>query len=127
MATDPRQVNKSFTIMGSSFVPGAGALIDKLKPNQRIELLREPTNEHDKNAVKVMWGNRQLGWLPRGLAAAIAPLIDSGVNVIVRKAPPLPKFGAYRGVLELAYIPPLPTQDVPNADSEQGAGAPGGS
>lgn len=121
MAVDPRQINKSFTIMGSSFLAGAGALIDKLKPNQPVVLLREPTNEHDPNAVKVMWGVRQLGWLPRGLAANIAPLMDSGINVIARKAPPLPKFGAYRGVLELAYIPP-PSQEVPDADSEQAAG-----
>lgn len=124
MAVDPRQVNKPFTIMGSSFVPGAGALIDRLKPNQPLAFLREPTNEHDSNAVKIMWGARQLGWLPRGLAATIAPLMDAGVNVIVRKAPPLPKFGAYRGVLELAYVPPLP-QEVPNADSEQSAGTAG--
>lgn len=115
MAADPRQVNKPFTIMGSSFVSGAGALIDKLKSNQPLALVREPTNKHDKNAVMVVWGTRQLGWLPRQLASEIAPLIDSGVNVIVRKAPPLPRFGAYRGVLELAYVPPLTTEEVPNA------------
>jgi hypothetical protein len=50
-------------------------------------------------------GQRALGYLPRQLAAEIAPLMDQGVPVIVRKAPPLPRFGAYRGILELAYIP----------------------
>lgn len=100
------QVNKSFTLMGSSFIPGAGALIDRLKANQPLDLLREPTNEHDANAIKVMWGQQQLGWLPRGLAATIAPIMDAGVKVICRKAPPLPRFGSYRGILELAYVPP---------------------
>lgn len=134
MAIDPRQVNQSFTIMGSSFVPGAGALIDRLKPNQRLALVREPSNKHHANAVRIMWGDRLLGWVPRGLADTIAPLMDSVVNVIVRKAPPLPKFGAYRGVLELAYIPPSEqnpppertddsvrdgsTEEIPNVDSK---------
>lgn len=113
------QVNKSFTIMGSSFVPGAGALIDKLKANQPIRLVREPNNPADKNAVMVVWDKRQLGWLPRGLAAVIAPLMDAGVDVIARKAPPLVGFGAYRGILELAYVPPEPKEasdgDKPSA------------
>ncbi len=59
------QVNKAFTIMGSSFVPGASALIDRLKPNQRLELLREPTNPKHANAIKIMWSTKCLGWLPR--------------------------------------------------------------
>lgn len=121
---DPRQINKPFTIMGSSFVPGAGALIDRLKPNQEIALVREPTNPVHTNAIKVMLGLSPLGWLPRGLADELAPLMDSGVKIICRKAPPLPRFGAYRGVLELAYIPPE-TKEVPNADPEQAAGASG--
>ncbi len=116
------QVNKNFTIMGSSFCPGAGALIDQLRPNQILTLVREPTNLHDGNAVKVMWGARQLGWVPRGLAAAIAPIIDAGSEVIVRKASPLKEFGAYRGILELAFM--ITTEDVPDA-REQSAGAPG--
>lgn len=115
------QINRDFTIMGSSFCPGAGQLIDKLKPNQILALVREPTNSHDANAVKVMWGARQLGWVPRDLAATIAPIMDADVQVIVRKAPPLKRFGAYRGILELAYVQ---EEEVPNAD-EQGAGATG--
>lgn len=105
---DPRQINKSFTIMGSSFVNGATGLIDRLKPGQMLALLRQPNNPADKNAIAIMWGSRGLGWIPRGLAAEIAPLMDSGISVIVRKAAPLPSFGAYRGILELAYIPPEP-------------------
>jgi hypothetical protein len=119
------QVNKSFTIMGSSFIPGASALIDKLKPNQRLELVREPKNPKHANAVVIMWSTKKLGWLPRKLADDIAPLMDAGVNVICRKAPPLPKFGAYRGILELAYVPPEPaTQEVPNDSPGQSEQAP---
>lgn len=123
MATDPRQINKTFTLMGSSFISGAGALIDKLKPSSPLTLRRQPTNTADPNAVLVILaGTRALGWLPRQLAATIAPIMDSGVNVIVRKAPPLAKFGAYRGILELAYVP---NEEVPNAN-EQDASPPAG-
>lgn len=117
------QVSRTFTIMGSSFLPGAGGLIDRLKPNQMLAFKREPTNQHHANAVLVMWGERKLGWLPRQLADTIAPLMDAGVQVIVRKSPPIKGFGAYRGILELAYIPPDPvgtaeapaTEEAPNA------------
>lgn len=119
---DPGQINRTFTLMGSSFIGGAGALIDRLKPNVVLTLRRFPTNKHDANAVVVLWGESALGYVPRGLAAEIAPQMDSGVQVICRKAPPLPRFGAYRGVLELAYIPKL-KQEVPD-DSEQATGAP---
>lgn len=117
MAKDLRQITKSFTIMGSSFISGAGAMIDALKPNQTLVLVRQPDNKHDKNAVLVTWGTRSLGWVPRDLAAEIAPHIDAGVNVICRKAPPLPKFGAYRGVLELAYIPPEESTNASQPES----------
>lgn len=124
MPVDPRQVEKTFSLMGSSFIGGAGQLIDKLKPASPLTLKRQPENSHDKNAVLVILsgasGTRALGWLPRQLAQEIAPLLDSGVNVIVRKAPPLAKFGAYRGIFELAYIP---NEDASNAN-EQAAGSP---
>lgn len=117
MAIDPRQITKSFTLMGSSFIPGAGGLIDKLKSGQPLALLRQPNNEHDKNAVLVMWGKRPLGYLPRQLAAEVAPMMDADVPVIVRKSPPLPNFGAYRGILELAYVPPEPaSEQKPNPE-----------
>lgn len=121
---DPRQVNKVFTLMGSSFITGAGGLIDRLKPNQVLELRRQHNNEHDKNAVLVIWASRALGWVPRGLAAEIAPLMDAGVSVIVRKAPPLPRFGAFKGVFELAYVPPEEKKEDPNVANESSAGAP---
>lgn len=112
------QINKEFTIMGSSFCPGAGALIDRLKPNQRLTLLREPDNPSGhKNAVLVMSGTTRLGWVPRGLADTIAPLMDLGTEVICRKAPPLKRFGAYRGILELAYV----TEEAPDGTGSSGS------
>lgn len=111
MALDPRQVNKTFSIMGQSFIPGAGGLVDKLtnKPGTMVELKREPNNPKDKNAVGVWLQMYKLGWVPRGLAAELAPFMDAGVKVICRKAAGVAGFkGAVRGVFELAYVPPEP-------------------
>jgi hypothetical protein len=47
---------------------------------RRVALVREPTNQYDRNAVAV-WDDAetvQLGFLPREIAAMFAPLLDSG-------------------------------------------------
>jgi hypothetical protein len=51
-----------------------------------ISLARETTNEYDTNAVKVIVsvaekGSYAMGYIPRPLAAALAPLIDAGKTV----------------------------------------------
>lgn len=116
------QVTQIFSLMGSTFIQGATSLGDRLRPGQLLALVREPTNKAHKNAVLVMWGKRGLGYVPRNLADTIAPLMDAGVKVIVRKAPPLKGFGAFRGILELAYIPPdsteAPAEEVSDAPIE---------
>ena len=115
MPVDPHQVVKSFSIMGSSFITGAGSRIDALKPGQAIELRRQPNNPAHSNAIALLVGGQGLGFLPRQLADEIAPLMDLGIPVIARKAAPLPRFGAYRGILELAYIPPTPAESPDKA------------
>ena len=47
-----------------------------------LDLIREPTNQHDPNAVKVVYrrtGN-QLGYVKRSLAERIASHLDSGMK-----------------------------------------------
>jgi hypothetical protein len=47
-------------------------------PGRPLELRRDPGNEHDPNAVMVLAGGEQVGWVPRELAAEIAPQLDGG-------------------------------------------------
>jgi hypothetical protein len=117
---NPNNVVMQFTITGMKYYPGAWDLICRLKPGCTLLLEREPRNRHDANAVIVKWGARQLGYLPRDLAGKIAPLMDGGVKVIVRKASkltnhpgPLPHPNA---VCDLAYIKPT-TEEVPNGNA----------
>jgi len=43
-----------------------------------LALRRDPGNEHDPNAIQVLAGAGQVGWVPRDLAAELAPELDAG-------------------------------------------------
>jgi hypothetical protein len=49
-------------------------------PGKMLELRRQPGNEHDANAIAVHAGEGgdQVGWVPRELAAELAPQLDAG-------------------------------------------------
>ena len=67
-------------------VAGAGAhhadalATDAVKHGARLELRRDPDNPHDPNAIQVhpSDGGAQVGWVPRELAAELAPELDAG-------------------------------------------------
>ena len=42
-------------------------------------LVREPDNQHDSNAIRVaLFGEFFMGYIPKDVAAQLAPLMDSG-------------------------------------------------
>ncbi|HEX6457809.1 MAG TPA: HIRAN domain-containing protein [Thermoleophilaceae bacterium] len=52
---------------------------DGAAPGEPLELRRDPGNEHDPNAIAVhAVGGPQLGWVPREIAAELAPELDAG-------------------------------------------------
>ena len=54
---------------------------EAVAPGQPLRLLRDPDNPHDPNAIAVhpaAEGSEQVGWVPRELAAEIAPELDAG-------------------------------------------------
>ena len=54
---------------------------EHLAPGAGLLLRRDAGNPHDEHAVAVdVPGGSQLGWVPRELAAEIAPSLDSGVS-----------------------------------------------
>ena len=68
-------------------VAGAGrhhaeALVsDAVAPGSPLELRRDPLNEHDPHAIAVHAlgeDGAQVGWVPRELAAELAPELDAG-------------------------------------------------
>ena len=49
-----------------------------LSPGSPLTLRREPANEHDASAIAVDAGGRHVGFVPRELAAELAPELDAG-------------------------------------------------
>jgi single-stranded-DNA-specific exonuclease len=72
-------------IAGVSF-EGRQDIIAGLRAGAPLELRRQPENPHDANAIAVHYGNLQLGFFNKRLAAHIAPLIDAGARYRARVA-----------------------------------------
>jgi hypothetical protein len=52
---------------------------DAVAPGRPLTLRRDPENPHDSNAIAVHASDgEQVGWVPREVAAELAPQIDSG-------------------------------------------------
>jgi hypothetical protein len=52
---------------------------DDVAPGRSLELRRDAGNPHDPNAIAVhAAGGGQVGWVPRTLAAELAPELDAG-------------------------------------------------
>lgn len=62
----------------------AAAVWPDLRPGDALELVREPANPHDPNAVRVDWRGRKLGYVPRRENAAVAWGLDRGAPLRAR-------------------------------------------
>ncbi len=49
-------------------------------PGAALTLRRDPGNEHDPSAIAILTGGggAQVGWVPRDVAAQVAPALDAG-------------------------------------------------
>jgi HIRAN domain-containing protein len=61
------------SVAGVRYRPEAPA-----EPGDPLELHRDPANEHDPNAIEVLAGGELIGFVPRELAAELAPELDAG-------------------------------------------------
>ena len=55
-----------------------------MKVGDRLQLVREPDNPYDANAIGVEWRGRKLGYLPRRENAAVSRQLDRGVPLEAR-------------------------------------------
>jgi hypothetical protein len=58
----------------------------ELRVGQRLELVREAGNAHDRNAVRVDWQGQALGYVPRAENRAVAAALDGGQRLEARVA-----------------------------------------
>jgi single-stranded-DNA-specific exonuclease len=57
---------------------GRQNLVAGLAPGDPLDLVREPENPHDPNALAVRYGRLHLGYLRREIAQRLAPVVDAG-------------------------------------------------
>lgn len=70
---------KYVEIAGWNYRDDIEAAFDELEPGTRLTLRREPTNEHDELAIKVLSPSGiMIGYVPRQNNAVIARLMDIG-------------------------------------------------
>ena len=82
------KVSRNVSITGSTFYQNATTIIKQLQHRygEPLILKRESENKYDKNAVGVYFGQKQLGYVPAGLAKELAPIIDAGTVVTAVRA-----------------------------------------
>lgn len=84
-AQSVRLLVQSSPLAGFQFHAGPD-LWAQLQVGDRLELVREPANPHDPNAVRVDWRGHKLGYLPRRENALVAEQMDRGARVEARIA-----------------------------------------
>lgn len=68
---------QSSPLAGSQFYAVSSAW-SEIALGDRLTLIREPDNRHDRHAVRVEWHGRQLGYVPRAENRAVARALDAG-------------------------------------------------
>lgn len=80
-----RTTNASVLLMntkvaGTAHVPDIASLAERLKPGDRLFLIREPNNEYDSNAILVLNQKEQkLGYIPKANNPMLAKMMDEGL------------------------------------------------
>ncbi len=62
----------------------ASQVWSELRLGDALELVREPDNPYDRNAVRVDWRGRKLGYVPRAENEALAWAMDRGERLTAR-------------------------------------------
>jgi hypothetical protein len=65
-------------VAGAEAHHAAALASDAVAPGRPLALRRDAGNEHDPNAIMVLADGEQAGWVPRELAAELAPRLDAG-------------------------------------------------
>jgi len=66
-------------VAGAAQHHAAALASEAVGPGRGLELRRDAANPHDPNAIAVhVPGGEQLGWVPREVAAELAPELDRG-------------------------------------------------
>lgn len=62
------------------------ALHPQMRVGDALDLVREPDNRHDRDAIRVEWRGHKLGYVPRRDNRAVAAAMDRGDRLVARIA-----------------------------------------
>ena len=74
---------QSSPLAGSQYY-AAAEVWPEIRLDDKLTLIREPDNRFDRNAVRVEWKGRKLGYLPRAENRAVARALDAGEQLEAR-------------------------------------------
>lgn len=57
---------------------------NEIRVGDRLTLVREATNRHDRHAIRVEWNGHKLGYVPRAENGAAARALDAGERLDAR-------------------------------------------
>lgn len=60
------------------------AIAQGLRLGKRLDLVREPANDHDPDAIAVQLGQQRIGYVPRRHNTVLARLLDAGKTLRAR-------------------------------------------
>lgn len=66
----------TYNIVGTRHAKAEG-FVETLQAGEPLGLVREPTNPHDSNAIRVYSGDRHIGYIKRTEAEVLAPWMDA--------------------------------------------------
>ena len=69
------------SVSGIPFCNVSLEIWNQLGNNMELELVREPTNQWDKNAIKVLYKKQMLGYIEKEIAKDVAGIMDEGNQV----------------------------------------------
>lgn len=73
------------SVSGIPFCNVSDTMWNELTPGMELGLEREPTNQWDKNAVKVLYRKHMIGYIEKEVAIHIAKTMDKGAYKVICK------------------------------------------
>jgi len=82
-AESVRMLIQRSPLAGSQYY-AAGEFWHEMRVGDRLDLVREPENRHDRHAIRVEWRGHKLGYVPRAENRAVATAMDDGERLSAR-------------------------------------------
>ena len=84
-APRPRRDARRY-VLNDCFIAGfryhhGPSLLGEIRVGSKLSVVAEPTNLHDRNAVRVELGGRHIGYLPRDQNRTVADLLARGAPI----------------------------------------------